>query len=91
MGDEILDVSRLGELKPGDVLHVRVGITDMGDGMPPFIPGPEELDFHRKEVEAVVPAGVNVLVTHQGVDISVIHVWDNIEVSCTGDDDAEVS
>lgn len=71
----ILDVTRLGELKPGDILHVRVGINDMGDGMPPFIPGPEELDWHRRELEPIVPEGVQILVTHQGVELSVVESY----------------
>jgi hypothetical protein len=56
-------------LAPGDVLHIQLGIQDMGDGLPPWLPTPEEIEFSRRYWQAFVPAGVKVLVTHCGEKI----------------------
>jgi len=63
---------RRATVKPGDVLHVRMGIIDMGDGMPPWIPDPEQLDKVKQELEAVLPEGVRAYVTHFGVEIDTL-------------------
>ena len=60
---------RAFRVKSGDTLHVRVGIEDMGDGQPPWIPGPDELDQIKEELEQYVPEGVKAYVTHFGVYI----------------------
>lgn len=61
-------VTKLSVL-PGDILHVRVGM-DLGEGLPPWIPGPVELEYVRDDFAQVVPEGVKVLITHCGVEIS---------------------
>lgn len=53
-------------LKAGDILHVKLGTADMGDGLPPWLPTLQECEEAKKEWEAVVPAGVKVIVTHFG-------------------------
>jgi hypothetical protein len=60
---------RVFKVQPGDVLHVRVGIEDMGDGIGPWIPTPDEVDHVKEEVEAHLPDGVTAYVTHFGVYI----------------------
>jgi NADPH:quinone reductase-like Zn-dependent oxidoreductase len=68
--DEVLvDIQRIN-VKPGDVLHVKVGIEDVGGF--PWIPGPEEIESVKRELEAHLPDGVTAYVTHQGVDIDTI-------------------
>lgn len=74
MGElHIQDVTILGEVSPGDILHVRVGLSaeEMGDGCP-WIPSAEELDYYKQEFESVVPEGVTILVTHPGVTLGVV-------------------
>lgn len=61
-------------LQPGDILHVRVGIIDMGDGQAPWIPSPDELDFFETQWAKVVPEGVKVVATHFGVDVTIVPV-----------------
>jgi hypothetical protein len=55
-----------------DILHVRLGISDMGDGLPPWLPTAEEMENVRKQFEAIVPEGAKVIVTHFGVETEVI-------------------
>lgn len=67
--DEDID---LLSLKSGDILHVTLGMA-FHDGVP-WIPGPQEISDAKKQWEAVVPAGVKVIVTHQGHSPRVIRV-----------------
>lgn len=63
---------RAFKVKPGDTLHVRVGIPDMGDGQPPWVPSQNDLDPIRDELEGLVPEGVNLWVTHFGIEIDAV-------------------
>jgi len=64
------------DLKAGDVLVVKLGIADMGDGLPPWLPGPKELEWVADDVSATVPDGVRVLVHHFGVHFEIIRGLD---------------
>lgn len=59
-------------LRSGDILHVTVGIQDMGDGRGPWIPMDEELHAVREAWLSLVPGGVRVIVTHIGEQVEVI-------------------
>lgn len=61
-------------LRAGDILHISVGILNMGDGQPPWIPGPEELGSAVAHWQKVVPEGVQVIATHFGEVPEVIQV-----------------
>lgn len=64
-------------LQDGDMLHVKVGLSaDELGGQPPWIPGPEELDAVRDDLAAAVPPGVRVIVTHFGIDLTVVREED---------------
>lgn len=69
--------AELLRLQPGDVLHVKVGIENMGDGMPPWIPSPDELEYTQKTFEPLLPEGVKLVVTHMGVDTTAIRALRN--------------
>lgn len=58
-------------LKSGDILHIKLGM-DMGDGLRPWIPTPDDIAEAKKEWEAIVPDGVKVIVTHLGNEAVVI-------------------
>ena len=64
--DPIASVEKL-DLAPGDLLHVRVGIENMGDYLPPWIPSDEELAHVAREFQRVLSPDVRVLVTHAGI------------------------
>lgn len=64
------------KLESGDVLAVRVGIADMGGGLPPWIPGPREIEAIYHDVSLVVPEGVKVLISHMGVNYEIIRGLD---------------
>lgn len=55
-------------VRPGDVLHIKVG-GDIGCDMPPYIPTPEDLEAIKAEVENHLPEGVTAYVTHHLVEI----------------------
>lgn len=59
-------------LKPGDILHIKVGIMYMGDNQPPWLPGPHELVEAEEKFKAVVPEGVKVVATHMGMNTDII-------------------
>lgn len=65
---------RTVEVKPGDVIHVQLGLSssDMGDGQPPWIPGQEELEYVAQELREILPLGVRTWVTHLGVHIDAV-------------------
>jgi len=67
---EVLDLSE------GDVLVVKLGIDDMGDGLPPWIPGPAELEQVSDALTATVPEGVRVLVHHLGINFQIVRGLD---------------
>ena len=61
-------------LEPGDTLMVKVGIKDMGDGLPPWLPDHHELELVRDDLERVMPEGVECMVSHFGVECEVVRV-----------------
>lgn len=61
------------DLEDGDILHIKVG-GELGDGQPPYIPDPCELDNQKAYWEKLVPDNVRVIVTHHLVDANVIRV-----------------
>lgn len=78
---EIEDIGNYGEhpqiipcLEPGDILHVRVGVEDLGDGMGPWIPSKKELKYIAKYWQAYVPEGVKVAVTNFSENPQIIKV-----------------
>jgi len=64
------------DLKADDVLVVKIGIEDMGDGLPPWIPGPAELEAVAHDVSLTVPEGVRVLVHHMGINFQIVRGLD---------------
>lgn len=50
------------------ILHVKMGIMDMGDGLPPWIPTQQECDDVKKDWEAVTDSDTEVIVTHFSQD-----------------------
>jgi hypothetical protein len=70
---------RVVSVKPGDVLHIQLGLTaeEMGSGGP-WIPGPEELEYVTDELKEILPLGVRTWVTHLGIKIdAVVQDWDD--------------
>lgn len=70
-------------VKPGDILHAKVGILDFNDGQGPWIPSADELDYVRQQmqdhlmnVKGVVVEGI---VTHLGVDLTIQDSSDTVE------------
>lgn len=62
-------------LQDGDVLVCKLGIKDMGDGLPPWIPGPTELESVRDDLDLVfsdIDKDVRVLIHHMGIDFEII-------------------
>lgn len=68
------------DLKDGDVLVVKLGIEDMGDGLPPWIPGPQELECVARDLSLVVPEDVRVLVHHMGINFQIVRGLDTDNV-----------
>jgi|SRR5208283_5919458 len=58
--------------EPGDILVVKLGIMDMGDSLPPWIPTLAELESVRDDLERVIPEGVKLLVHHFGIDFEIV-------------------
>ncbi len=67
------------DLKPGDVLVAKLGIADMGEGFPPWLPGPQELESMAEDLQLIVPEGVLVLAHHMGVDFQIVRGLENVE------------
>lgn len=51
------------------IAHVKLGIADMGEGQPPWIPGPEELEKARDEWQKALGDTYLVVATHYGTEI----------------------
>lgn len=62
-------------VKKGSVIHVKVG-GEFSDGQPPFVPTQEDLRNVRDNMERAFPNN-KVIVTHQFVDIYVVHIDDD--------------
>ena len=48
------------------LLLARLGIMDMGDGQPPWIPGPEELESVRDDLDLALSSDFRLMVHHFG-------------------------
>lgn len=70
--DQIAAQVKVIKPQPGDIVVAKLGIMDMGDGMPPWIPGVEELVMAREDLELVLPKDVKVLVHHMGLEFEVL-------------------
>ena len=66
--------------EPGDIISVKLGISHMGDGLPPWLPGPEELEHVYKDVSYIAPEGVKVIVSHLGVNYEIVRDADVADV-----------
>lgn len=66
------------------LILAKLGIMDMGDGMPPFIPGPEELDMVRDDLDIALASDFRVMVHHFGLEIT--NVFGREQMPRLGDD-----
>jgi len=46
---------KVDTLEPGDILHVKLGIINMGDGMPPWIPTEDDKTAAKKSLRQPYP------------------------------------
>jgi hypothetical protein len=66
------------------LILAKLGIMDMGDHMPPFIPGAEELDSVRDDLDVALASDFRVMVHHFGLDIT--NVFGREQMPRLGDD-----
>jgi hypothetical protein len=66
------------------MILAKLGIMDMGDGMPPFIPGPEELESVRDQFDVALSSDFRLLVHHFGLEVS--SVFGREQMPRLGDD-----
>jgi hypothetical protein len=66
------------------LILAKLGIQDMGDGMPPFIPGPEELDTVRDQFDVALSSDFRLLVHHFGLEVT--SVFGREQMPRLGDD-----
>jgi hypothetical protein len=66
--NKLVKTINVANLSRGSIVHIQLGM-EMGDGLEPWIPGPEQLVETRDEFRKVVPPDVEVVVTHVGVNI----------------------
>lgn len=62
----------------------RLGIMDLGDGQPPFIPDPQELDMVRDEIDIALSSDFRLMVHHLGIEIE--NVFGREQMPRLGDD-----
>lgn len=62
-------------VQEGDILMVKVGVENMGDRMPPWIPTEDDLQYVRDLFATELP-DVKAVVTHFGVDVEVVRPED---------------
>jgi hypothetical protein len=61
----------MGHLSTGKtIVHVQMGIMDMGDGQPPWIPGPEEIEEARERWQKALGEDYLVVATHFGEEVA---------------------
>jgi hypothetical protein len=70
--DQIAAQVKVIKPQPGDIIVAKLGIVDMGEGMPPWIPNVDELVMAREDLELVLPEGVEALVYHMGLEFEVL-------------------
>lgn len=63
------------EMKKGDILHVKLGCADVGDGMS-WVPTEDEMTEAHEMWTELVPEGVTVVVTHFATEVEVVPVED---------------
>jgi hypothetical protein len=51
------------------LILAKLGIVDLGDGQPPWVPGPEELDEFRDDMDLALSSDFRLLVHHVGLEI----------------------
>jgi hypothetical protein len=66
------------------LILAKLGIQDMGDNMPPFIPGPEELDSVRDQFDVALSSDFRLLVHHFGLEVT--SVFGREQMPRLGDD-----
>jgi hypothetical protein len=51
------------------LILVKLGVMDMGEGRPPFLPGPGEISQVRNEFELALASDFRLMVHHFGIDV----------------------
>ncbi len=59
-------------LEPGDILVAKLGIVDMGEGLPPWIPSVTDLEHMLDDLSMVIPKDVKVFVSHMGLEFEIV-------------------
>ena len=70
--EQLLAQVKVLKLEPGDILVAKLGIVDMGDGMPPWIPTLSELESVRDGLALLMPDNVKVFIHHMGLEFEVV-------------------
>jgi hypothetical protein len=66
------------------LLLAKLGIMDMGDGQPPWIPGPEELESVRDDLDLALSSDFRLMVHHFGLELE--NVFGREQMPRLGDD-----
>ncbi len=66
------------------LILAKAGIMDFGDGQPPWIPGPEELDAIRDDFDLALASDFRLIVHNIGLDVS--NVFGREQMPRLGDD-----
>jgi hypothetical protein len=66
------------------LLLAKLGIMDMGDGQPPWIPGPEELESVRDDLDMALSSDFRLMVHHFGLELE--SVFGREQMPRLGDD-----
>lgn len=66
------------------LILAKLGIQDMGDGLPPFLPGPEELDSVRDDFDIALSSDFRLMVHHFGLEVT--SVFGREQMPRLGDD-----
>lgn len=62
----------------------KLGIMDMGDGLPPWLPGPDELESVRDDLDVALSSDFRLMVHHFGLELS--SVFGREQMPRLGDD-----
>ncbi len=62
----------LRDLKPGDIIHIQVGVPSLGLDGEPWIPTQQDLDNVEERWNYLLPEGVLAIVTHFGENIATV-------------------
>lgn len=65
-------------------LLAKLGIMDMGDGLPPYLPTPDELESVRDDIDVALSSDFRVMVHHFGLDLT--SVFGREQMPRLGDD-----